>query len=305
MKFLTRAEKIDEERDAEVGAGAKEGQMLRQLMGCFQKVVPFVFVKNRGLLRIDCRSRGSCDVSVCVVCVCVCVCWTRGLWMIVQHLIHRFATASSSSGNIHYLVEPQGTGWRKQTWIEGGRRNTITQTWTKWEKTRQRKLKGKKRMKKKQKRRKTQEQKDSQGDGAREWLSPQFTWFLSCLQLIISAKGIKDEMNSGIQECVCVWSKERSMFVCVCVCSHKPLCPKVALIEFVQACTCRWICACWRCYTPEWLLFSLLCLSSFFFWTTNPLVKLFWLCYNRNLRGHMTDCIPINYWICLFVQGKH
>lgn len=144
MKFLTRAEKIDEERDAEVGAGAKEGQMLRQLMGCFQKVVPFVFVKNRGLLRIDCRSRGSCDVSVCVVCVCVCVCWTRGLWRMVQHLIHRFATASSSSGNIHYQVEPQGTGWRKQTWIEGGKRNTITQTWNKVRENKAEKVEGKK-----------------------------------------------------------------------------------------------------------------------------------------------------------------
>lgn len=41
-------------------------------------------------------------------------------------------------------------------------------------------------------------QKDREGDGAIEWVSPQFTGFLSCFQLIISAKGIKDEMNSGI-----------------------------------------------------------------------------------------------------------
>lgn len=35
-------------------------------------------------------------------------------------------------------------------------------------------------------------------DGAREWASPQFTGSLSCFQLVVSAKGIKDEMNNMI-----------------------------------------------------------------------------------------------------------
>lgn len=66
----------------------------------------------------------------------------------------------------------------------------------------------------KQKWREKQGLKDGQGDGAREWASPQFTGFLSCSQLIIPAKGIKDEMNSDLGS---VWADWRT-FVNVCVC---------------------------------------------------------------------------------------
>lgn len=42
-------------------------------------------------------------------------------------------------------------------------------------------------------------QKGRKEDRALERVSSQFTGFLSCFQLIMSAKGIKDEMNSAIR----------------------------------------------------------------------------------------------------------
>lgn len=67
--------------------------------------------------------------------------------------------------------------------------------------------------------------KDRQGDGVREWVSPHFTVSLSCFQLIISAKGIKDEMNNmilGVRGwtggCVCVCLCVFVVLVCVYLC---------------------------------------------------------------------------------------
>ena len=65
----------------------------------------------------------------------------------------------------------------------------------------------------KQEWREIERQEDGEGDRAIEWVSPQFTGFLSCFQLVISAKGIKDEMNSVI------WGEcGRTVCLCVSVC---------------------------------------------------------------------------------------
>lgn len=61
-------------------------------------------------------------------------------------------------------------------------------------------------------------QKGRKEDRAIERVSSQFTGFLSCFQLIMSAKGIKDEMNSAIRG---ERGRTRGWFsvgVCVCVC---------------------------------------------------------------------------------------
>lgn len=71
-------------------------------------------------------------------------------------------------------------------------------------------------------------QKGRKEDRAIERVSSQFTGFLSCFQLIMSAKGIKDEMNSAIRGergrtrgwfsvgvCVCVYCV--CVFACFCM----------------------------------------------------------------------------------------
>lgn len=60
-------------------------------------------------------------------------------------------------------------------------------------------------------------QKGRKEDRAIERVSSQFTGFLSCFQLIMSAKGIKDEMNSAIRG---ERGRTRGWFcggVCVCI----------------------------------------------------------------------------------------
>lgn len=101
-------------------------------------------------------------------------------------------------------------------------------------------------------------QKGRKEDRAIERVSSQFTGFLSCFQLIVSAKGIKDEMNSVIRG---ERGRTRGWFsVGVCV---RVLCLRVCLffmehftvsasfckvtsviakfMDFCLSCTCRYI----------------------------------------------------------------